>query len=464
MPAPFDHNDASVVVIVGSGAGGGTLGNALALKGIDVVILEAGGGTRPGTSSTTNGTASPSSPGLDKRTDLGRLARGQGLPEPAGLDRQGGRRHDRPTGPAPRCASRSTSSRRRPITARSTAPTCSTGRSTLAEMEPWYAMAEDRMGVTRTNGIPGLPGNNNFKVLEAGAKKLGYKEVHTGRMAINSRAARRARPRACRSASASRAASRAPNGRRSSPRSRRARRPASSKCARHCQVLRIEHDDAGKVTGVVYADKDGKEQRQKARVVAVAGNSIESPRLLLNSPRRSSRTGSPIPRARSGATTCATRPARSTASSTSRCTCIAARPWPASCATRRGTTPSRGFAGGYEFETLSLGLPFMAAFLDPGDWGRDFTDALDDYDNMAGHLDRRRGHAAGGQPHHPASDDKDDFGMPVANVNFDDHPNDIGDARPRLQAGLGDLRRGRRAARPSRRRPIPRPTISAPTG
>ena len=34
-------------------------------------------------------------------------------------------------------------------------------------------------------------------------------------------------------------------------------------------------------TGVVYFDKDGNEQRQKARVVCVAGNSIETPRLLL---------------------------------------------------------------------------------------------------------------------------------------------------------------------------------------
>ena len=48
-------------------------------------------------------------------------------------------------------------------------------------------------------------------------------------------------------------------------------------------VLMIEHDDAGKVTGVVYADKDGNQQRQKARAVCVAGNSIESPRILLNS-------------------------------------------------------------------------------------------------------------------------------------------------------------------------------------
>ena len=42
------------------------------------------------------------------------------------------------------------------------------------------------MSVTRTNGIPGMPGNNNFKVLATGAAKVGYKQVHTGRMAINS--------------------------------------------------------------------------------------------------------------------------------------------------------------------------------------------------------------------------------------------------------------------------------------
>jgi choline dehydrogenase-like flavoprotein len=50
-----------------------------------------------------------------------------------------------------------------------------------------------------------------------------------------------------------------------------------------CQVLRIEHDKFERVTGVVYADKQGKHQRQRARIVCIAGNSIETPRLLLNS-------------------------------------------------------------------------------------------------------------------------------------------------------------------------------------
>ena len=41
-------------------------------------------------------------------------------------------------------------------------------------------------------------------------------------------------------------------------------------------VIRIEHDDSGQVTGVVYVDAEGTEQRQKARAVCVACNAIET--------------------------------------------------------------------------------------------------------------------------------------------------------------------------------------------
>ena len=184
--ATIRFDDDSVVVIIGSGAGGGTLANELCQKGIKVVVLEAGAlqiarqlHQRRVEVLHPAGLAGPAH-------HLGHLAHRQGLRRTC---RPGSaRRSAAPprTGPARRCACRSTSS----------APARTYGDIeganlldwpvTLAELEPYYARAEDKMGVTRTNGIPGLPGNNNFKVMHAGAKKLGYQEVHTGRMAINS--------------------------------------------------------------------------------------------------------------------------------------------------------------------------------------------------------------------------------------------------------------------------------------
>ncbi len=103
---------------------------------------------------------------------------------------------------------------------------------TLAELEPWYARAEEKMGVTRTNGLPGLPGNNNFKVLQAGATRIGYKEVHTGRMAINS-VPRDNRSSCMQIGFCFQGCKSGRSGRPSTPRSRRGRRPASSRCARN---------------------------------------------------------------------------------------------------------------------------------------------------------------------------------------------------------------------------------------
>ncbi|MBT5001676.1 MAG: GMC family oxidoreductase, partial [Tateyamaria sp.] len=163
----------------------------------------------------------------------------------------------------------------------------------------------------------------------------------------------------------------------------------------------------------------------KARVVCVAGNSLESPRMLLNSAsamfpdglaNSSGMVGKNYMRHMTGSVYAAfDKPVRM---------------W-------RGTTmagiiqdearhdPSRGFVGGYELETLGLGVPFMAAFLDPGAWGRSFTSAMDSYENMAGMWIVGEDMPQESNRVTLNNEVKDQWGLPVANVHFTDHPNDI---------------------------------------
>lgn len=422
MAAKFDLTDDSVVVVVGSGAGGGTLATELALKGIKVVCLEAG--KRYETEDFVNNEweSFTQLAWTDMRTTSGSWRVSKDFANlPAWIVKAVG-------GSTTHWAGASLRFQKHEFKARTTYGEVKGANLhdwpvDLAEMEPWYAKAEDRMGVTRTNGIPGLPGSNNFKVFEKGAKAVGYKEVHTGRMAINSQ------PRdgrgscqqigfcfqGCKSgAKWSTLVAEIPKGEATG---KLEVRPESF-------VQRIEHDASGKVTGVVYLDAKGVQQRQKARIVAVAGNSIESPRLLLNSESSQFKNGLGNSSGQVGRNYM-----RHMTGSVYGVFDKPVKMW-------RGTTmagimqdeahhdPKRGFVGGYELETLSLGLPFMAAFLDPGAWGREFTTALDSYERMAGlwivgeDMPQETNRIT-------LSDKKDKGGMAVANVNFDDHPNDI---------------------------------------
>ncbi|MER9853293.1 MULTISPECIES: GMC family oxidoreductase [unclassified Mesorhizobium] len=422
MAASFDLNNDGVVVIIGSGAGGGTLGNELAQKGVDVVILEAGARHEYEDFVNDEWGSFSQLAWTDKRTTSGDWRVAKDFPNlPAWIVKSVG-------GSTTHWAGASLRIQEHEFKTLSTYGKLEGANLldwpiTLAELEPYYAKAEAKMGVTGTNDWPRLPGNNNFKVLKAGADKLGYKECHTGNMAINS--VDRDDRMSCQQtgfcfqgckwgAKWSTLYTEIPKG----------EATGHLEVRPNAMAIKINHDASGKVTGVVYADKDGKLQEQKARIVAVAGNSIESPRLLLNSAsgkfpdglaNSSGQVGKNYMRHTTGSVYA-----------------IFDRP----VHMYRGTTmagiirdearhdPSRGFVGGYEFETLSLGLPFMAAFLDPGAWGRSFTAALDHYDHMAGLwiVGEDMPRAENRITLH--TDEKDAHGMPIADVHFDDHPND----------------------------------------
>lgn len=423
MAAPFDMNDDSVVVVIGTGAGGGVLANELAQKGISVVALEAGGRYLPEDYINDEWESFGQLAWLDPRTTSGdwRVAKDfSGLP--AWIVKAVG-------GTTTHWAGASIRFQPHEWKAKTTYGEVE-GASLLdwpidgEEMAPYYTKAEDKLGVTRTGGREGLPGCNNYLVFEAGAKKLGYKEVHTGKMAINSDWYDDRMPcqqtgfcfQGCKwGAKWSAAYTDIPRG----------EATGNLEVREKAHVARILHDDSGKVTGVEYFDEKGDLQMQKARIVAVAGNSFESPRLLLNSASNMFPNGLANSSDQVGRNYM-----RHMTGSVYGVFDKPVKMW-------RGTTmagiiqdeakhdPSRGFVGGYELETLSLGLPFMAAFLDPGAWGREFTTALDMYENMAGMW------IVGEDM--PQSDNrvtlntevKDQFGLPVANVHFSDHPNDV---------------------------------------
>jgi hypothetical protein len=155
-------------------------------------------------------------------------------------------------------------------------------------------------------------------------------------------------------------------------------------------VIKIEHDASGKVTGVVYADQMGAMQRQKARVVAVAGNSIESRGDCSTAPRPCSRTRQLVRQV--GATsrhmTGSVRGVREVGAHVSR------HHHGGIIRDEAKNDPKRGFVGGYEMETLSISVPFMAAFLNPGAGTLlHVSDGVVSADGR--HVAGRRGHAAG---------------------------------------------------------------------
>jgi choline dehydrogenase-like flavoprotein len=420
--ARIDLKDGSVVVIIGSGAGGGTLAHELTRRGMKVVLLEAGKRQSQETFSQVPGEAFVQLTWLDARTQSGNWGVARDFPTlPVWHCKTVGGTTVHWTASTPRLGPWE-------LRAKSTYGDIA-GASLIdwpiayEELEKYYQLAESRMVVTRRNGVPGLPASNNFKVMHAGAKKLGYKRVHTGHMAINSRASdgrgfciqQGFCVQGCKmGAKWSTLYTEIP----------RAEATGNLDLRVEATATRIEHGANGRVNAVVYRDSAGRELRQRARLVCVAGNAIETARLLLLS------SSSKFPQGLANSSGQVGR---------NYCHQITGFVWgifDKPVYSWRGATlagvvedevvndPQRGFVGGYRIELLALDLPTLPLVGLPYGWGRDFASIMESYRNMAGMF-------INGEDL-PRSENrvtlnpqvKDQHGLPVANIHVDEHAND----------------------------------------
>jgi choline dehydrogenase-like flavoprotein len=423
MAQKYELTDSDTVVIVGSGAGGGTLANELCQHGLKVVLLEAGAHITPAEFVNDEWAAYDMLSWLDRRSASGNWRVAKDFPDaPSWHCKVVGGTTTHWSG----CTYRLQDHEMRARTTYGDVAGASLidWPISLADLAPFYEQAERKMGVTRTNGLPALPANNNFKVMYWGAKRLGLAEISTGSHAIN------AVPYDGRPATIEDGFSvcgDANGARWSTLNVEIPRAVATGKLDLRAgaRAVRIDHNAAGEACAVVYVDAAGVTQRQDARIVVLAGNCIESPRLLLNS--KSGRYPDGLANGFGHVGRHYLRHIIQTVWS------IFDQPVNMHRGELMGGLVAdfarhdagRGFAGGYYVELNAMGLPTTAAFMDPGWWGRDFATVIEQYAHMAGIFMTGEDMPQPGNRVTLNEGELDAFGVPVANLHYDDHANDL---------------------------------------
>ena len=409
MSRSFALDDGSVVVVIGSGAGGGTIANELAQKDIDVVCLEAG--ARLTLADVVNDPVT-----MNEKMGWNDPREGTGV----FICKTVGGTTMRWSGITPRFQEHEFKS----LSTYGKLENTSTidWPITLAELEPYYDKAEYKMGVSGTHGIPNSAETNEYKLLKAGAKKVGYKEYTSARTAINP-VARDGRPGCrqigfCHSGCAigakwSTLYTEIP----------KAEMTDHFELRTRAMVVKINHNDAGSVTGVVYADESGAMHEQMARAVCVAGNVVETTRLLQNSSSElfpnglgnaSGHLGRNYMRHMTSATLSI---------------------MPGAVNFHRGTRqsglifdeqyhkPERGFAGGYVIETIATDP--VTVSLAVGGWGAETAVFMENYTNLGGTWITGEDPAQASNRITLHEIKRDQFGLPVPVLHYEYHPNSV---------------------------------------
>jgi choline dehydrogenase-like flavoprotein len=428
--AQFQAGDESVVVVIGSGASGAVVANRLAQRGVDVVCLEAG-----------------------RRLSLADLKNDEAamFGTFTWLDERIGSGDTLPNFPVWNCKTvggttmhwTGTSLRMQPHEMRARSSYGDIPDTNLAdwpfgydELEPYYDQAEDRMGVTGTHGIERLPGNNNYKVMEAGARQLGYRQINTNNVAINSQP-RDGRPGCLQLGFCTSGCKIAAKWSTLYTEVPQAEATGHFELRTECMVVGIRHDAQGRVIAVAYLDAAGRLQEQRARAVCIAGNVVETTRLLLNS--RSDKF--PDGLANSSGMVGRNYMRHVLAG------VVGLMPGPvhlyrgthqAGVVTDdRGYDPQRGFVGGVLYLTVPFTPDVMAKIMMPGAWGERLTSVIENYTSLAAMLVHGEDMAqlSNRITLHPSR--KDQYGLPVPVVHYREHPN----SRKAMEFALGQARR-----------------------
>jgi len=421
--ARHELGDDGVVVIIGSGAGGGTLAHELTRRGIKVVLLEAGRRESTASFSQVPNEAFAQLTWLDPRTSSGDWAPAKTNPGlPAWLAKTVGGTTTHWGAVTPRISDWETRARTTYGEVKGTS--LIDWPITHDELMKYTALAEQRLCVTRRAGNPGLPPSNNFKVMYAGAKKVGYQRAHSGYVAINSRA-QDGRGFCIQQGFCVQGCKMGAKWSTLYTEIPRAEATGNLDLRIQSMATRIEHGSNGRVTAVVYRDANGAEQRQKARAVCVAGNAIETARLLLLSESGKFTRGLANSSDQVGRNYC-----HHVLGFTVATFDKPVHMW-------RGTSqaglvedeaihdPKRGFAGGYFIELVNMDVGSLPLAALPYGWGRDYASFMDAYRNMAAVM------IVGEDLPRPdnritlSRTTKDAYGLPVAHVHVDEHANDV---------------------------------------
>lgn len=154
----------------------------------------------------------------------------------------------------------------------------------------------------------------------------------------------------------------------------------------NCFATRVEIDPAsGRATGVTYLQEGERVERQvRARVVAVAGYSIETPRLLLHStsPRFPHGVGNDEDQV--GRYVMVQGASQSAGRWPDEVRMYKAPPPEVSSEDFYETDPARGFARGFSIQTVSpLPIGWAEHVLAEGHWGRELREYMRDYNHWA---------------------------------------------------------------------------------